>query len=85
MKIERTTKALGEAIAARLDERIELDGTYRLVPREEDPNRFFITPAADEASGYRAVVGRDRERGRVTLLINGKSAVIMLGVTTAPF
>ena len=84
MKIERTTKAHGEEIAAGLNERIDLDGTYELVPRVEDPSRFFITPAVDGVSGFRAMVGQDRERGRITLLINGKSAVIMLGATTAP-
>jgi hypothetical protein len=84
VKIERTTKAHGEKIAAGLQERIDLDGTYQLVPREEDPSRYFITPAGEKTGGFRATVGQDRERGRITLLINGNSAVVMLGATTAP-
>ena len=84
MKIERTTKARGDEIAAVLSERIELDGTYWLVPRQQDPSRFFITPAPQNAPGFKAMVGRSAKHGRITLLINEHSAVIMLGVTSAP-
>ena len=67
-----------------MNERIDLDGTYRLVPRDEDPSRYFITPELNGAGGFRAMVGNDHVRGRITLLINGNSAVIMLEATTAP-
>jgi hypothetical protein len=56
---QRMTKEAGEAIATGLSERFDLEGTYCLVPRHDDPSRFFISPAVDRR-GYRACVGRDQ-------------------------
>lgn len=84
MKIERVTESEGEKIAAGLTERVDLDGTYFLVPRQEHPTRSFITPAPEGAGDYRAIVGLDKGRGRITLLLNRDHAVIMFGVTTKP-
>jgi hypothetical protein len=84
VKIERLTKDLGEAIAIRLQDRRDLDGTFLLVQRPEDPTRYFITPAAGASGEFRAMVGLDGERGRITLLLNSTEAVAMLGATTAP-
>ena len=84
MKVERVSKSDGERIAANLTARVEFDGTYWLVARPEDPSRYFLTPAHGNKGEFRAMVGLDRERGRITLLVNTTEAVIMLGATTAP-
>jgi hypothetical protein len=72
-----------EAIAVALKERRELEGTFFLVQRPEDPSRYFIAPAPGSGE-FRAIVGLDRARGRITLLLNSTEAVVMLGATMAP-
>jgi hypothetical protein len=85
VEIERVSKSDGEQIAANLTARVDLDGTYWLVARPEDPSRYLLTPAHGNKGEFRAMVGLDRERGRSTLLLNTTEAVIMLGATIAPF
>jgi len=85
MQIERTTKAEGELIAADLTERLDLDGTYWLNERPEHPGHFFVTPAQGNRGEFRMMVGLDRQRGRITLLVNTTEAVVIRGATIEAF
>jgi hypothetical protein len=82
MKIQRMSRGDGEALAAVLRERQELDGTFRLIQRPEEPERYFINPANGQRGEFRAIVGMDKKLGRITLLLNSTEAVVLLGATT---
>ena len=84
MRIERSSVAEGEKIAAALAERQTLVGTYFLLPRPEDPTRYYMTPASGNDGEFTVMTGCDPERGWITLLQNTTEAVVLLKATTAP-
>lgn len=84
MRIERMPRADGEQIAAALTERHDLEGTFVLIKRHDAEDRYTISPVADDQGDFRAMVGMDKERGRITLLLDGAEAIVMHGATSAP-
>jgi hypothetical protein len=84
MRIERLSKHEGEHLATALQERHDLEGTYELVQRPEDPGRYAINPARGDSGEFRVMVGRHPRRGRITLLVNTVEAVVMIDATSAP-
>ena len=83
MLIERISVLEGEKIAASLANRQTIPGTYFLLPRPEDPTRYYMTPALHEDGQFTVMTGRDSERGWITLFQNKNEAVVMLKATTA--
>jgi len=83
MRIERISRDVGEDIVSSLEERRDIDGTFRLVPQSNNPARFSINPVTDN-DAFRVIVGRDRQRGWITLLVNCTEAIVLLEATIEP-